>query len=407
MNTQWFVTAAVFLTAANAIGSQAIGRELTFEDRVRAQDAIERVYYSHQIGVTKPFEEVVPRAVLEKKVTAYLRESVALDTLWHAPVTAETLRRELDRIARDTRLPERLQEIYAALGNDVFLIEECFARPAVVDRLARSFHGNPSTWESSWSGASQKLDPSTVRPVAASRELRQPAAACPAADTWTRIAQANAPSVQSSPVSVWTGNVMIVWGGATGGRYDPLIDAWTPTSTTNAPVTGTGRTVVWTGNGDGRVGWRRCQPRHDQCGRSLQPHHGHMAADKSGERPVAQDLPSRGLDRLQDDRLGRLVECHRRSQPSVGRTLRSGQQLLAADGDRRRPAVSRASRAGLDRHTYGGLGWTAEALFFLVLRRARSATVPATIRPQTHGRPSPRRVLRRRASRWGLGPGRT
>src|SRR6185436_15572527 len=61
--------------------------------------------------------------------------------------------------------------------------------------------------------------------------------------------------LRSSPVSVWTGNVMIAWGGEinnptvdlTGGRYDPLIDAWTPTSTTNAPVTGSGRTVVWTG----------------------------------------------------------------------------------------------------------------------------------------------------------------
>src|SRR4029453_8038871 len=32
-----------------------------------------------------------------------------------------------------------LREIYAALGNDSFLIQECFSRPALVDRLVRSF----------------------------------------------------------------------------------------------------------------------------------------------------------------------------------------------------------------------------------------------------------------------------
>src|SRR5437867_13033778 len=37
------------------------GRSLTFEDRVAAQEAIERVYYSHQIGATLSFEEAVPR----------------------------------------------------------------------------------------------------------------------------------------------------------------------------------------------------------------------------------------------------------------------------------------------------------------------------------------------------------
>src|SRR5437867_2691180 len=75
-------------------------RNLTFEDRVKAQEAIERVYYSHQIGATKPFEEAVPRWVLEQKVTTYLKESVALVEFWHTPVTAEMLRGEMERMAR-------------------------------------------------------------------------------------------------------------------------------------------------------------------------------------------------------------------------------------------------------------------------------------------------------------------
>jgi len=49
------------------------------------------------------------------------------------------LQQELERIARNTRLPERLLEIYNALGNDLFLIEECLARQTLVDRLSRNF----------------------------------------------------------------------------------------------------------------------------------------------------------------------------------------------------------------------------------------------------------------------------
>src|SRR5262249_1165859 len=107
--------------------------------RVKAQEAIERVYYSHQIGATKPFEQAVPRSLLEKKVRLYLSESVALDRVWHTKVTEESLRREAERIARDTRMPNRIRELYASLDNDPVLILECLARPTLVERLTRNF----------------------------------------------------------------------------------------------------------------------------------------------------------------------------------------------------------------------------------------------------------------------------
>ncbi len=113
--------------------------ELTFEDRVRAQKAIERVYYSHQIGSSKSFSEAVPRDVLETKVQNYLRQSVALSAFYHSPITRGALRREVERMARETRLPDRLKELYEALGNDPFLVEECLVRPVIADRLLRSF----------------------------------------------------------------------------------------------------------------------------------------------------------------------------------------------------------------------------------------------------------------------------
>jgi len=98
--------------------AEASDRSLTFEERVEAQEAIERVYYSHQIGVTRPFEEAVPREVLEKKVRTYLKQSLDLAELWDTPITAERLLEEWRRIANTSSLPERLREIYAALGHD-------------------------------------------------------------------------------------------------------------------------------------------------------------------------------------------------------------------------------------------------------------------------------------------------
>jgi len=114
-------------------------RALTFADRVAAQEAIERVYLRHRTGALPATEALVPREVLERKVQAYLEQSAALELLWNEPVTAEALRRELERIARDTRFPDRLEEIYDALGRDSVLIQECFARPVLVDRISRSF----------------------------------------------------------------------------------------------------------------------------------------------------------------------------------------------------------------------------------------------------------------------------
>ena len=43
-------------------------RDLTFEERVAAQEAIERVCYSHHVGASRPFREAMPSDVLQRKV---------------------------------------------------------------------------------------------------------------------------------------------------------------------------------------------------------------------------------------------------------------------------------------------------------------------------------------------------
>ena len=417
--------ASLAAAADPASSSLVAPRSLSFDDRVRAQEAIERVYYSHQLGTAKPFEQAVPRSVLEAKVKKYLEESAALDTYWKTPVTDLMLDRELERMASGTRMPERLNELYAALGNDAFLIKECLARATLVDRLAHNFYAfdtsihaeakrraeaihqslvahtlDPSkdllgrtlvewkvadrqpsattnamatfgvtaedlrarrarlparvgeassvretretfttsvvltesstsfrvanftvhktAWDAWWETVRPSLRSDSIATVAAERRTLPPPkeakplggntgpgllpSTCggddhwdngilddlprarefhstvwtgtlmiawggaggdymntgdrydPATDTWSRTSTVNAPSPRAFHTAVWSGEVMIVWGGGgypyanDGGRYDPVADRWAPTSRTGAPSPRTDHTAVWTGS---------------------------------------------------------------------------------------------------------------------------------------------------------------
>lgn len=143
---------------------------LTFEQRVEAQRAIERVYYSHQKGATAPFEDAVTLDTLERKVRAYLGKSIALERYWHTPITAEMLAVEARRMAANTRMPERLREILAALDDDSELILECLVRPALADRLSRAAFGADSSIHATQRAEAEKiharLETGTLDPVA-------------------------------------------------------------------------------------------------------------------------------------------------------------------------------------------------------------------------------------------------
>jgi hypothetical protein len=93
------LTACLILASLSLTPIRA-GRDLTLQDRIDAQSAIERVYYSHQIGATAPFDEAVPAALREKKVRDYLKQSAALEKFWSTPVTAEALHAEFERISK-------------------------------------------------------------------------------------------------------------------------------------------------------------------------------------------------------------------------------------------------------------------------------------------------------------------
>jgi N-acetylneuraminic acid mutarotase len=240
-------------------------RRLTFEERVSYQRAIEDVYWRHRIWPKenpdpKPsLDAVMSQAQLENKVTGYLRDSLALQDYGQHPITAEQLQAEMDRMARDTKQPEVLRELFDALGNDPAVIAECLARPTLVERLIADLSAQDQTRhvESPQSDGLRAMSVVTTlgQVVYTLPEIADAGDPPCTDDSWTATTTANAPLGRYRHTAVWTGSEMIVWGGDsasgalnTGGRYNPSTDSWTATSTTSAPDARHFHTAVWTGN---------------------------------------------------------------------------------------------------------------------------------------------------------------
>src|SRR5439155_2365425 len=125
-------------------------KALTLADRVAYQRAIEEVYWRHRIWPkenqrAKPsLESVMSQTAIESKVKDYLRNSQLLEQYWQKPITPEQLQAEMDRMARHTKQPDVLREIFAALGNDPGVIAECVARSALAERLVESLYAHDS-----------------------------------------------------------------------------------------------------------------------------------------------------------------------------------------------------------------------------------------------------------------------
>jgi hypothetical protein len=200
--------------------------QLTLAERIQAQEKIERIYYNHRIwpesnkSLKPPFEEMVPRSVIEKKVNDSLT----------VRITAKMLQVEMDRIAKTTKDPEMLQELFSALNNDPYLIAETLVRPILVNR--------------------KNIDPPKRKNRKSSFRLPK-IKSDSSCEAWEVLDAPNPPAPRSGHTAIWTGSEMIIWGGSagtSGGRYDPVLNTWTPTSNSpNVPPGHSGHTAVWTG----------------------------------------------------------------------------------------------------------------------------------------------------------------
>jgi hypothetical protein len=233
---------------------------LTLADRLAYQRAIDEVYWRHRIWPTenskpKPsLDEVMSAQQIEKKVENYLRDSQALEDYWQKPIAPEQLQAEMERMARHTKQPEVLRELFEALGNDPSVIAECLARPVLAERLVADLSAHDKGQRFALlrtQAAGSKFSITTSGKTAYAVPEIDPCTD----DTWTPTSVINAPAGRIRHAAVWTGSEMIIWGGSdgisffnTGGRYNPSTDSWTATSTTNAPSGREFHTAVWTGS---------------------------------------------------------------------------------------------------------------------------------------------------------------
>jgi hypothetical protein len=241
---------------------------LSIEARVAYQQAIERIYWQHRLWPAenpkpKPaLEEVMPLRVIQEKVEDSVRLSNALDQIWGQPITGAQLQAEMERQARDSKQPKVLRELWAALGNDPYVIAEVLARPALVERLASNWYQGNQNFEAWWQSVKGGF----------AKELKPPAYAyrlpvipdnSQTNSPWTPTFAL--PEGDLEATAVWTGSEMIVWGGTddgngkfnSGSRYDPATDSWRPTAGVGAPEVRKQHSAVWTGTEMIVWGWLR------------------------------------------------------------------------------------------------------------------------------------------------------
>jgi hypothetical protein len=265
--------------------TKVLPRTLSFAERVSYQRAIQDVYWRHRIWPKenpnpKPsLDAVMSQAQLEKKVDDYLLNSQAVEDYYKEPLSAEQLQGEMERMARHTKQPEVLRELFEALGNDAFVIAECLARPVLSERMTTGLHVTQTKTGLLRSNVVAAVTVNYTVPTIPDR-----ATGC-IDDTWAATSTTNAPSPRFLHTGVWTGSEMIVWGGwdgtdyfNTGGRYNPSTDSWTATSTTNVPAA-RGATAVWSGSemivwgGHSDAGYLNTGGRYNPA-----PTHGHPLA---------------------------------------------------------------------------------------------------------------------------------
>ncbi len=261
-----FFGTALWLPASGQDGRAATGQALSVDERVAYQQKVEAVYWQHRVWQNpqaKPaLEEVLPATAIRARVEDVLRKSNALQTHWRRPITAKELQAEVERMARQTRDPELLRELFAALNNDAFLIAEILARPNLAETLAHdayvaekrtltessvteaaSAEKSGDDFEAWWQERRESFDTAFSESAQA---FPLPQIATGVDDLWSPMV---APPIGGADATaVWTGVEMIVWNGSTfGTRYNPALDMTFPVSRTNAPPTRNRYTAVWTG----------------------------------------------------------------------------------------------------------------------------------------------------------------
>ena len=138
---------------ACSAGASTFNHNLSLADRIAYQKMMDEVFWKHTIWPVfnpqpKPTLRImISDSEIRSKVEQYLIKSEALASFWHRPITPEQMQAEMDRMARETQDARLLREIWKALGDDPYVIAECFARPILVARISERTNGFHAWWK--------------------------------------------------------------------------------------------------------------------------------------------------------------------------------------------------------------------------------------------------------------------
>jgi len=143
-----FVALALVVVAPARAAEPDGSGVLTLDSRIAAQVLIERFWFDHREAAGTPddaaaldpdaaFAAAMPPTALREKVEKSLARSRVLRERYGIALSPEMLRGEVARMAKETRDPARLRELFATLGNDGLLIAETLGREGLSERILR------------------------------------------------------------------------------------------------------------------------------------------------------------------------------------------------------------------------------------------------------------------------------
>lgn len=134
-----FVPILQLFGSGASLASTQTPKAFTLEQRIVCQTTIEDIRWSHRIwpadnpGPKPSLSAVLSDVQIRGKVQNSLQMEEALAGIYGMKIDATMLQAELNRMALNTRAPDRLRELFAALGNDPVVIAECLVRPTLVE----------------------------------------------------------------------------------------------------------------------------------------------------------------------------------------------------------------------------------------------------------------------------------
>ncbi|WP_041068093.1 Kelch repeat-containing protein [Thiolapillus brandeum] len=125
---------------STVIAGEPAPERFGLEQRIVCQTSIEDLKWLHRTWPDEnptakpPRSEILSDALIRARVEKSLRMEAALEGVYGIAITTPMLQAELDRMARNSKMPDRLREMFNALDNDPVAIAECIARPALVEK---------------------------------------------------------------------------------------------------------------------------------------------------------------------------------------------------------------------------------------------------------------------------------